>query len=283
MSAAVAQDPDISITNEFRIDNVAVVFDGDRISEVPSALIPGSSNYFGLLKYDYLTLSDSGSYSCTVMYGPEVENEFVRGGILTGTPLVVGIQGIVNVHNHYTCVYEIIQCTCILITITIYQSQCTCTCIQYSFFMYMSFISFLCIYISIEPTPNVKLTATEIRFPNHNDYNDQIITCTATLPLILLDEIEFDKVFKWTLDSVDVTSSASDPTDPEEIMSTSDLPVELSTAGDHVIGCEVSIQIPTDPEIVSTNTITVTVLSKFFLLSKYMYVWFCIHVYIFSW
>ena len=130
----MAEDTGISITNEFRIDNVAVVFD-DRVSEGDLALIPGSSNYFGLLKYDYLTLSDSGSYSCTVMYQPKIENEFVRGGVLTGTPLVVDIQGTVHVILYmYMYVYT---CTCITIFI-----PHVCTCMSF-FSMYLYFINFL--------------------------------------------------------------------------------------------------------------------------------------------
>ena len=90
-------------------------------------------------------------------------------------------------------------------------------------------------------------------------------------------------MFKWTQDSVDVTSFASEPTDPEEIESVSDLSVELTTAGEHVIQCRVSIQIPTDTEIVNTSTITVTVLGKYIhvtcIQSVYMYMWFCVHVY----
>ena len=107
------------------------------------------------------------------------------------------------------------------------------------------------------------MTSSALRFPDHDDYNDQTITCTGILPLTgSVDELEFDKEFRWYEKGLDVTSKATDPSDPEEIVSVSTLDIELSQIGEAEYRCNVSIQIPTDPLIMNGTTFSVTVLGK---------------------
>ncbi len=111
------------------------------------------------------------------------------------------------------------------------------------------------------PTPSVYLTSSAYRFPVHDDYNDQTITCTAILPLKQpVDELEFDKEYTWKLGGVDVTSMATGPTNPDEIESVGMLNIEVSTTGDNVIECEVFIDITGDPLVTNSTTLTVDVL-----------------------
>ena len=113
------------------------------------------------------------------------------------------------------------------------------------------------------PTPDIILTSSTLRLPSHPDYNQTTLTCTATLPLPPeIDELEFDKVFRWTMSSTDVTSDASTPTDPRGIESVSTLTTDFTIAGDIVITCEVTISVPGDPVVSNSSSITITVLGK---------------------
>ena len=113
------------------------------------------------------------------------------------------------------------------------------------------------------PTPDIILTSSTLRLPTHLDYNQAILTCTATLPLPPeTDELEFDKVFTWTMNGTDVTSDATTPTDPSGMQSISTLTTDFTIAGDIVITCEVNISIPGDPAVSNSSSMTITALGK---------------------
>ena len=120
------------------------------------------------------------------------------------------------------------------------------------------------------PTPDIFLTSSTLRLPTHPDYNQAILTCTATLPLPPeIDELEFDKVFTWTMSGTDVTSDATTPTDPSGIESVSTLTRDLTIAGDIVFRCEVTISVPGDPVVSNSNSMTITVLGKLIVIIHY--------------
>ena len=126
-------------------------------------------------------------------------------------------------------------------------------------------VTYIYIFL-LGPTPDVNLTSSTLRLPTHPDYNQAILTCTATLPLPLeIDELEFDKVFTWTMSGIDVTSNATTPTDPSGIQSVSTLTRDLTIAGEIVITCEVTISVPGDPVVSNSSSVTITALGKRFL------------------
>ena len=110
------------------------------------------------------------------------------------------------------------------------------------------------------PTPDIILTSSTLRLPTHPDYNQAILTCTATLPGT--NQLFFDKVFTWTMSGTNVTSDATTPTDPDGIESVSTLTRDFTIAGDIVITCEVTISVPGDPVVSNSSSITITVLGK---------------------
>ena len=113
------------------------------------------------------------------------------------------------------------------------------------------------------PTPDIILTSSTLRLPAHPDYNQATLTCIATLPLPPeIDELEFDKVFRWTMSGTDVTSDASTPTDPRGIQSISTLTTDFTIGGDIVFTCEVNISVPGDPVVSNSSSVTITVLGK---------------------
>ena len=113
------------------------------------------------------------------------------------------------------------------------------------------------------PTPDIILTSSTLRLPTHPDYNQATLICTAILPLLPeIDELEFDKVFTWTMSGTDVTSDATTPTDPRGIQSISTLTRDFTIAGDIVITCEVTISIPGDPVVSNSSSVTITALGK---------------------
>ena len=113
------------------------------------------------------------------------------------------------------------------------------------------------------PTPDIILTSSTLRLPTHPDYNQAILICTATLPLPPeTNELEFDKVFTWTMSGTDVTSDATTPTDPRGIETVSTLTRDLTIAGDIVFTCEVTISIPGDPVVSNSSSVTITALGK---------------------
>ena len=110
------------------------------------------------------------------------------------------------------------------------------------------------------PTPDIILTSSTLRLPTHPDYNQAILTCTATLPGT--NQLFFDKVFRWTMSGTDVTNDATTPTDPRGIESISTLTRDFTIAGDIVITCEVTISVPGDPVVSNSSSVTITVLGK---------------------
>ena len=113
------------------------------------------------------------------------------------------------------------------------------------------------------PTPDVNLISFTLHLPNHPDYNQVILICTATLPLPPKpDELEFDKLFTWTMNGTDVTSDDTTPTNPRSIESVSTLTRNLTIAGNVVFRCEVNISIPGDAVVSNSNSVTITVLGK---------------------
>ena len=113
------------------------------------------------------------------------------------------------------------------------------------------------------PTPDINLTSSTLRLPTHPDYNEATLNCTATLPLPPeTDELEFDKVFTWTMNGTNVTSDATTPSDPRGIESVSTLTRDLTIAGEIVITCEVTISVPGDPVVSNSSSVTITALGK---------------------
>ena len=109
-------------------------------------------------------------------------------------------------------------------------------------------------------TPNIILTSSTLRLPTHPDYNQAILTCTATLPGT--NQLAFDKEFTWTMNGTNVTSDATTPTDPSGIESVSTLTTDFTIAGDIVITCEVTISVPGDPVVSNNSSVTITALGK---------------------
>ena len=113
------------------------------------------------------------------------------------------------------------------------------------------------------PTPDIILTSSTLHLPTHPDYNQLILICTATLPLPPeTNELEFDKVFTWTMNGTDVTSDATTPTNPRGIESVSRLTRDLTIAGDIAFRCEVTISVPGDPVVSNSNSVSITVIGK---------------------
>ena len=104
---------------------------------------------------------------------------------------------------------------------------------------------------------DVNLTSTPVCV---NSSSNVSLTCTATLPheLKFPQVFNWTKVFKWTKNGTDITSSASDPTDPKGIISVSTLNTPMTTPGVFVFKCEVSINVMGDP--VETNSSSSTVI-----------------------
>ena len=113
---------------------------------------------------------------------------------------------------------------------------------------------------SLAPTLDVNLTSTSVYLSDLDDYNNISLTCTATLPLSI--ELKFPKVFRWTKDGTDITTSDNDPTDPKGVVSVSTLNTIMKNAGVFVFKCEVSINVPGDPVVTNSSTLAITVLSK---------------------
>ena len=107
---------------------------------------------------------------------------------------------------------------------------------------------------------DVNLTSTPVCV---NSSSNVSLTCTATLPLP--HELEFAKVFnwtkefKWTKNGSNITTSASDPTDPMGIISVSTLNTAMTTPGVFVFKCEVSIIVMGDPVETKSSSSTVIV------------------------
>ena len=94
------------------------------------------------------------------------------------------------------------------------------------------------------------------------DSNSNVsLTCTATLPheLVFANLFKWTKVFKWTKNGTDITSRASNPIDPMDIISVSTLNTPMTTPGVFVFKCEVSINVMGDP--VETNSSSLTVIA----------------------
>ena len=104
---------------------------------------------------------------------------------------------------------------------------------------------------------DVNLTSTPVCV---NSSSNVSLTCTATLPhdLKFPQVFNWTKVFKWTRNGTDITSSASDPTDPMGITSVSTLNTPMTTPGVFVFKCEVRIDVMGDP--VETNSSSSTVI-----------------------
>ena len=110
-----------------------------------------------------------------------------------------------------------------------------------------------CIFFFIAPKPDVKLVSTPVCVESNSNLS---LTCTATLPLP--HELEFPKVFKWTMNDSDITSDDSSPTNPKGVVSVSTLNLKMTSSGVFVFKCEVSISVPGDPVVTSSSSLTIT-------------------------
>ena len=110
-----------------------------------------------------------------------------------------------------------------------------------------------CMFFFTAPKPDVSLISTPVCVDSDSNVS---LTCTATLPLS--HKLEFAKVFKWTMNG-NITSSASDPTDPKGVVSVSTLNHRMTTSGVFVFECEVSINVTGDPVVTNSSTLTINV------------------------
>ena len=60
------------------------------------------------------------------------------------------------------------------------------------------------------------------------------------------------------MNDIDVTSDASSPTNPMGVVSVSTLNTTMTSAGVFVFRCEVSINVPGDPIVINSSTLTIT-------------------------
>ena len=101
------------------------------------------------------------------------------------------------------------------------------------------------------PIQNVNLTFTPVCVDSNSNVS---LTCTATLP----HELKFAKVFKWTMNDIDITNNASSPTNPKGVVSVSKLNLTMTSFGMFVFKCEVSISVPGDPIVTNNSSLTIT-------------------------
>ena len=117
-------------------------------------------------------------------------------------------------------------------------------------------------YLLTAPTPSVSLISLSSHFPNQPNYNQITFNCTCTVPLLFNVDLEFDKVFVWTVDNVDVTSSATTPSNPRAATSLSILTQTFSSAGQYEISCRVNINVTGDPVVSSINNTVISITGK---------------------
>ena len=120
----------------------------------------------------------------------------------------------------------------------------------------------LSLSLSVAPIPDVTLTSTVYRIPSHPDYNTLILTCSDTLPIADNDELAFDKQYTWTHDGANVSYSVTGPSNLKAKQSVSRLEASLTTPGEVVFKCIVSISIPGDPVVSRNKSVAITVLGK---------------------
>ena len=116
-------------------------------------------------------------------------------------------------------------------------------------------------YLLSAPTPSVSLISSSC-FSKQPNYNQVTFNCIGTVPLLFNMDLEFDKVFVWTIDNVDVTSSATTPSTSQAATSLSTLTRTFSSAGQYEISCRVNINVTGDTVVSSINSTVVTISGK---------------------
>ena len=124
-------------------------------------------------------------------------------------------------------------------------------------------VLYFCYYfILTAPTPSVSLVSSSSHFPCQPNYNQFTFNCIGTVPLLFNVDLEFDKVFVWTINNVDVTSSATIPSTPRAAVSSSTLTQIFSSPGQYEISCRVNINVTGDPVLSFINSTVVTITGK---------------------
>ena len=131
----------------------------------------------------------------------------------------------------------------------------------------------LSLSLSLAPIPNVTLSSTSARVPLHTNYSSAILNCTGIVPLGAVGRLSIlnPKQFSWTLNSVDITSSAvTDQNSLYFVYSSSTVNATYTTAGDYAYVCTVSIvSVTRDLTVSRSDSLTITVTGKLY----YMYIW----------
>ena len=124
--------------------------------------------------------------------------------------------------------------------------------------------------LSLAPILNVTLSSTSTHVPLHTNYSSAILNCTGIVPLGVVGRLSIlnPKQFSWTLNSVDITSSAvTDQNSLYFVYSYSTVNATYTTVGDYTYVCTVSISVIGDPTVSRSDSLTITVTGKLY----YMY------------